>query len=63
MVYSVFTIKRLKGVIMDIKKFTLFLEPELHKQIKLRAVEESVSMNELIIRAIEHYLKGERLVA
>lgn len=48
---------------MDIKKFTLFLEPELHKQIKLRAVEESVSMNELIIRAIEHYLKGERLVA
>jgi predicted HicB family RNase H-like nuclease len=48
---------------MDIKKFILFLKPMLHKQIKLRAVEESGSMNELIVKAIEQYLEGERQAA
>ena len=42
---------------MDKKKFTLFLSPNLHKQIKLRAAEEEIPMNELILKAVEIYLK------
>jgi predicted HicB family RNase H-like nuclease len=63
MVYTIFKINTIKGMTMDIKKFTLFLNSTLHKQIKLRAVEESVSMNELIVKAIEQYLEGERKAA
>ena len=39
------------------KKFTLFLDTELHKQIKLKAVEKGISMNDLIIKAVKIYLE------
>ena len=39
------------------KKFMVFLDTELHKQIKLKAVEKSISMNDLIIKAVKIYLE------
>ena len=39
------------------KKFMVFLDTDLHKQIKLKAVEEGISMNELIIEAVKIYLE------
>ena len=39
------------------KKFTLFFDTELHKQIKLKAVEKEISMNDLIIKAVKLYLE------
>ena len=39
------------------KKFTLFIEPKLHKQIKLKAVGEGIPMNDLIIKAVKMYLE------
>ena len=39
------------------KKFMVFLDTELHKQIKLKAVEKGISMNDLIIKAVKLYLE------
>ena len=39
------------------KKFMVFLDTELHKEIKLKAVEKDVSMNDLIIKAVKVYLE------
>lgn len=41
------------------KKFTLFINTELHKQIKLKAVENEISMNQLVINALKIYLEKE----
>ena len=39
------------------KKFMVFLDTKLHKEIKLKAVEKGVSMNDLIIKAVKVYLE------
>ena len=39
------------------KKFMVFFDADLHKQIKLKAVEKGISMNDLIIKAVEIYLE------
>jgi predicted HicB family RNase H-like nuclease len=42
------------------KKFMVFLDAELHKQIKLKAVEKGISMNQLVINALTEYLKKQK---
>jgi len=44
------------GVNME-KKIMVFLDAELHKQIKLKAVEKEISMNQLVIDALKLYLE------
>lgn len=39
------------------KKIMVFLDAELHKQIKLKAVEKEISMNQLVIDALKLYLE------
>ena len=38
-------------------EYILRYEDELHKQAKIRAVEEGITLKDLIIRAIEEYLR------
>jgi len=37
--------------------YILRYDDELHKQAKIRAVEEGITLKELIIKALEEYLK------
>ena len=39
------------------KKIMVFLDTELHKQIKVRAAEKEISMNQLVINALKIYLE------
>ena len=41
-------------------EYILRYEDELHKKAKIRAVEEGVTLKELIIRALEEYLKTNK---
>ena len=39
------------------KKIMVFLDADLHKQIKVRAAEKEISMNQLVIDALKLYLE------
>jgi predicted HicB family RNase H-like nuclease len=41
-------------------EYILRYDDELHKKAKLRAVEEGITLKELIIRAVEAYLKTKK---
>jgi predicted HicB family RNase H-like nuclease len=43
----------------EFKLFIFKVNPNMHKQIKILAARHNVSMNLLICRAIEQYLKKE----
>ncbi|WP_421575131.1 type II toxin-antitoxin system HicB family antitoxin [Stenotrophomonas maltophilia] len=42
--------------------FNVRIEPELHRDLKLRAINDEVSLNEVVERAIGCYLHGEKSV-
>lgn len=44
---------------MSEKKYMLKMSEELHRQAKIQAVSEGISMNDLILKALEAYLKGK----
>ena len=39
-------------------EYILRYDDDLHKRAKIRAVEEAITLKELIIRAVEAYLKA-----
>ncbi|MBO9859281.1 type II toxin-antitoxin system HicB family antitoxin [Xanthomonas sp. A1809] len=42
--------------------FNVRVEPELHREAKLRAIDDGVSLNEVVARAIHCYLHGDSRV-
>lgn len=51
-----FTARGIKTVDNTKSKVTLYMRPELHKLLKLRAVHEEMKMSELAERVLERYL-------
>jgi predicted DNA-binding protein len=43
----------------EMQKTTLHLAPELHKRLRLLAIEKGVTFTELMREAVERYLKAE----
>lgn len=41
------------------KRFSLRLEDELHEKLRRESFETGVSINEIIVKLIEEYYKGE----
>lgn len=48
---------RLDGALIEVCMTTFGLPRELRKRVKLRAAEEDISSNELVIKALIAYLK------
>lgn len=42
--------------------FNVRIDPELHRDLKLRAINDEVSLNEIVARAISCYVRGEKSV-
>ena len=43
----------------ELQKTTLHLDPELHKRLRLLAIEKGVTFTELMRQAVERFLKTE----
>lgn len=42
--------------------FNVRIEPDLHRELKVRAIQDAVSLNEVVARSINCYLHGENNV-
>ena len=49
-----------KGDIRLVKKTTLAFDADLHKHLRIQAIEEDISMTALIEREMAKYLKGRK---
>ena len=52
-------IKNRKGV-KEMKSTVFRLDPETHKELRIAAIEEGISMNEALTQAVETWLKEHR---
>ena len=43
----------------DKKRTTIYIDPDLHEQIRRKAFEKNISMSELMRRAIQEYLQKD----
>ena len=42
--------------------FNVRIPPEMHRELKVRAIQDDVSLNEVVVRSIDCYLHGEKKV-
>jgi len=49
------------GIVDNNKRVNLFLDPEILKQAKMRAVAEGVSLSSLVDKAILNYIAGNHI--
>ena len=42
----------------SLKRVTVMMPPDMHKRLKLESIERDITMNDLIIIAVEKYLRG-----
>ena len=54
--------RKLKGEKVQMKKTTLALDADLHKRLRILAIEEDTSMTALVEKAVEQYMfqKGKK---
>jgi hypothetical protein len=55
-------VETIESYMQDKHKVTLYLPPELHRQIKIRAAVDSESMSTIVERAIVFYMKHPEVV-
>ena len=55
-------VETIESYMQDKHKVTLYLPPELHRQVKIRAAVDSESMSTIVERAIVFYMKHPEVV-
>lgn len=55
------TAKLLKKVGTDYKEYRLYIEPDVYKEIKMRAIVSGITINKIINKILENYIKENKV--
>ena len=45
------------ATLKDMKRVTVVMPPDLHKRLKLLSFEEDITMNDLVLAAVQEYIR------